>query len=85
MGEEGSSGRARHRAKVLDPVAGGRGHLNFGEDAFDQAVEEGGLIRDVAVDGHRVDAEFGAEPAHGQPLEAVSVGDAQRGVQDLIS
>jgi len=85
MGEDGGSRCARDRSKILVPGSGGRGHLDFAEDKLDEAVKQRGLVGEMAVDGHRVDAQLGAEPAHGQLLKAVLVDDPQSGHEDLIA
>ena len=85
MGEEGGACRARGGSKVLVPVPGGWGYRYLSEDERDEAVEQCGLVCDVAVDGHWVDPQLGAESAHGQLLKAVLVDDPQGRGENLIS
>jgi hypothetical protein len=56
MSQQCGSRRVRGRAEVAGPLAGAPGERDLGEDEFGQAVEQRGLVRDVPVDGHRVDA-----------------------------
>jgi hypothetical protein len=62
MSQQCGSRRVRGRAEVVGPVAGAPGERDLTEDEFDQAVEQRGLVRDVPVDRHRVDA--GARRGH---------------------
>jgi len=78
-------GQAEVGEHFVGPVAGAPGERDLTEDEFDQAVEQRGLVRDVPVGRHRVDAELGAEPAHGELVETVRVNDSQRGGEDLIA
>ena len=85
MSQQCGSRRVRGRAKVVGPLAGAPGERDLGEDEFDKAVEQRGLVRDMPVDRHRVDAELGAQPAHGELFETVRVNDSQRDGEDLIA
>ena len=71
------------RAQVVLPVTGGVGDPDFGEDPFDQPVEQCRLVGNVVIDGHRVDSELCSEPAHRQPLEPLLVDDPQRRLEHL--
>lgn len=39
----------------------------------------------MMIDGHRVDPELSTQPAQGQRLEALFVGDPQRDAEDLLA
>jgi len=76
---------AGERTDAVVPWCFGAGKLDFAVDAFDQAVEERGLVGYIVIDGHRVDAQFGSQPSHGQSLKPLLVDDLQCRRQDLIA
>ena len=57
-------------------------HRELFEDDLGDAVEHCGLVRDVAVQHHRISAQCVAEAAHGQSVHTVAVDDRQRRLQD---
>jgi hypothetical protein len=52
---------------------------------FDDAVEQGVLVRGVSIDRHRVAGEGLPEPAHRQCLDTVLVDDLQGGGENLLA
>jgi len=54
-------------------------YLELGEHGLGDAVEQGCLVRCVAVNGHRVTIELAGEAAHGQPVDPVAVDELQCG------
>ena len=60
------------------------GVLESGEHQLRQAGQDGGLVRQVVVERHRVDPERRGEPAHGQRVDALVVDDPQRRRQDRL-
>ena len=70
--------RASHPANAFRQEPPGFSRVTFGflgEDEVDHAVEDVALARDVVVQRHRLDAERLRELAHGEPVDAVRVGD----------
>ena len=53
--------------------------LDLGEDRVDHAVENVVLVRDVVIQRHRLHAQRLGQLAHGQRLDAVGVGERDRG------
>jgi hypothetical protein len=45
MSQQRGSRRVRGRAEVAGPLAGAPGERDLGEDEFDKAVEQRGLVR----------------------------------------
>ena len=66
-------------------AAGLAGDDQFGEDVFDDAVEQGVLVGGVAVDPHRVAVQGLAEPAHRERFDTVLIDDLQCGDQHLLT
>ncbi|HEY0813482.1 MAG TPA: hypothetical protein VGE11_09375 [Pseudonocardia sp.] len=62
VGEDGGPRRARDRAQVLGPPPRECGQLDLREDKLDHAIEQRGLVRDMAVNGHRVDTSIARQP-----------------------
>jgi hypothetical protein len=59
-------------------------HQGLGEQRVVQQIEQLILGLDVAVQAHRARAERGCDPAHGDGIEALGVGDAERSRGDLL-
>ena len=59
------------------------GQLDLREDEVHEPVEEILLVADVAVERHRFCADCPGDPLHRHGLEAVPVGELQRGLEDL--
>jgi hypothetical protein len=59
-------------------------YLELGDDRLSDAVEQGGLVRRVPVEDHRVAAQGAGEAAHGQRVGPVPVDDLQRGGQHYV-
>ena len=74
-----------HRCAAFLIAAGLAGDDQFGEDVFDDAVEQGVLVGGVAVDPHRVAVQGLPEPAHRQRFDTVLVDDLQCGDQHLLT
>ena len=70
--------RVRARPDRLLPVAVAVRQLPFGEHEVEHPVEQVLLVRDVAVERHRLEPELLAEPAHRQRLDAGRVGELER-------
>ena len=68
-------------ADRLDPAApvtaAARLDLEVGENPGADRAEQVVLVADVRVEGHRLDAELGAEAAHRQRVDAVGVGEIE--------
>ena len=76
---------ARSRPDRLGPVAPARRELPLREHEVEHPVEQVVLVRDVAVEGHRLEAELVTEPAHRQRLDARAVGELERHAQDAVA
>jgi hypothetical protein len=64
------------------PPAVARGRQgDLTDDQIDDAGQDRVLVGDVLVQGHRLDAEFLTEFAHGQCLGAVGIGERDGGSQ----
>ena len=66
------------------PVTFGPGELDLADDRIDRSVEDVVLVPDVAIEGHRLDAELLAELAHAERLDAASVGEFDRGPEHAL-
>ena len=58
--------------------------VDLADDDVDDAVEQVVLVADVAVEGHRLDAELLAELAHAQGLDPAPVGEVDRGPEHAL-
>ena len=65
----------RHDRQALAPWHFGGGRRKFGEQLFDEAVEKIGLVRDVAIEGHRRHREALGYRGHGDRIKALFVGE----------
>ena len=63
----------------------GGGSLDLADDDLDDAIEQVVLVADVAVEGHRVDAELLAELAHAQRLDAAPIGEVDGGPKHALA
>ncbi len=79
------AGRDRPRSHGLFPGGVLTRNLDFANDDFDDAVEDLLLVGNVFVDGHGLDAQFGAQAAHRQGAEPVSIGQLDGGLKDPFS
>ena len=52
---------------------------------LDHRVEQGGLVLEVAVDGHRVHIQGGTEPSHRQARHSSRVDDLDRRLDDALA
>jgi hypothetical protein len=74
-------GRGRAPAHGHLPVASDGGKLDLARDEINDAIQDVVLVRGMLVQGHRLDPELFAEPAHRERLEAAFVGKSDRGLQ----
>src|SRR6202035_2914317 len=58
--------------------------LNLAEDQIDEPIEDVLLIGDMVVERHRLDSKLLSEPAHGERLDPLGVGQNQRGAEDSL-
>ena len=72
-------------AQLAGPVGVGGVDVELGQDGLGDAVEQGGLVRGVPVEDHRVPVQGAGQAAHGQRVGAVAVDDLQRGGQHRIA
>src|SRR5215211_327791 len=84
MSDENVVSRDRGPAHRAPPVLLPRRKLDLVEDQLDDPVEQVILVRDVVVQRHRLDAQFLAEPAHAQGLDAFGVSEADGGAQHAL-
>ena len=54
------------------------------DDQFDDAVQQNLFAGDVAVEGHRIDAEVGTKSPHAQFLQPPLVDEGHCSMQDLL-
>ena len=66
------------------PVLVPGGHLNLAQNQLDDPVAQVLLVGDMVVERHRLDAELLAEPAHGERVEPLLVGDPDRRAQHAV-
>ena len=88
-----------HAARREDPLTEGRlpvllrrralenrdGIHDLADHDLDSAVEQGGLVVDVVVERHRLDAEVLSEVAHRERLDAALIGQVDRAAQDPLA
>ena len=55
--------------------------LDLARDEVDHSDEDLVLVRDVVVERHRLDAEVLGEPAHAERVDALAVGEVDRGAR----
>ncbi len=67
------------------PVVAGGGQVHLAEHQVDHTVEQVVLVGDVVVQGHRLDPEGLAEPAHAERLQAAGVGEFDGGPQHALT
>ena len=72
-------------AQLAGPVGVGGVDVELGQDGLGDAVEQGGFVRGVPVEDHRVPVQGAGQAAHGQRVGAVAVDDLQCGGQHGIA
>jgi hypothetical protein len=77
--------RAGARFDRIRPVSVGVRQLPLGEHEVEHPVEEVVLVRDVAVQGHRLEPELVAKTPHRHGLDTRTVGELDRGLEDALS
>ena len=88
MVEQPRSGALRDTSQTIPPVGDRSGQVAFAAgsavDRVHHQLEQLVAPGDVAVEGRRSGIQIGRETAHGQGLEAVTVGERDRSVDDAI-
>jgi hypothetical protein len=79
------AGRGRAPPLRGAPLDAGLRRLDLLEDEVEQPVDQIVLARHVVVERHRLDADLLGELAHAEPLDAVGVGQFERGVQHFLA
>ena len=75
-----------HAADVVLPVAGGRElGRELREDLLEHRLQERLLVRDVAVEGHRLHPKLRPEAPHREAVQAVPVDHGERGDEDPLT
>ena len=82
MAEHRRPGGHDRRPQRRRPGAGRCRAIDVVDDGVDHRVEELVLVADVAVQGHRVDRESLGDPPHAHGVEALLVGQVDRGGHD---
>ena len=84
VAEHHLSGRHHLPADRRLPVLARLWTLDLADNDLDDAVEQVVLVPDVAVERHGLDAQLLPEPAHAQPLEAVTVRELDGGKEHAL-
>ena len=86
MRQEDAAEGTRELAELIPPIRGPVGReLKLIERAVDDRAEQLVLARDVAIQGHRRDAELRRDPAEADRLESARVGDRERRLDDELA
>jgi hypothetical protein len=72
-------------AQSVGPILFAPAWLDLRCEPVGDALEQRAAIGEVAVQRHRLDAKFAAEPAHRQRLCALAVKQRQRGADDRVA